>query len=410
MKTKIIGITIGLLIFTTGFCNIFVSAESSDKNDVLFEDFRFDLKIRTLMFLANHGAISACIIKDNETIWSKSYGHSHIYLRRKATNQTIFGLGSITKTITATAILQLYEKGLINLSDDINKYLPFEIRNPNFPDIPITIKSLLTHRSSNQDWYIMTGEGRDELLKLYPFPDSVLVFLEELLIPGGKFYRDECWFDFPPDTKTAYSTMGFLIATAILENVTNQTIEEYCQENIFEPLEMKDTSFHPYSLDKKRIARPYLGNKIFKLPLFHYDAGCLTGGGGVRSTLEDLSHYLIANMNNGLYEDRRILNESTMKLMHNCTYQDEIYTEWHPFKHGYAWYETEEYGDKIIGHGGGAVGYDCMIIMNKTTNIGIVLLSTSIVSRILYKFNYVLGHDSRIKIIKILLEKADEIT
>jgi len=130
-------------------------------------DILFDFKVKTLMRVTNHDALSVCIIKDNQTVWAKSYGYSHPHLFREATNRTIYGVGSITKTITATAILQLYEKGLLDLDDDINTYLPFEIRNPNFPDVPITIRSLLIHRSSNQDYYVMTSEGRDTLLKLY---------------------------------------------------------------------------------------------------------------------------------------------------------------------------------------------------------------------------------------------------
>lgn len=375
----------------------------------------FDLKVKTLMRVTNHDALSVCIIKDNKTVWSKSYGYSHPHLFRKATNRTIYGVGSITKTITATAILQLYEKGLLDLNDDINTYLPFELRNPNFPDVPITIRSLLTHRSSNQDYYLMNPDGRDTLQKLYlkkffslenPLPDSSLYWIKESLVPGGKFYKDECWFDFPPNNKTAYSTMGFIIATAILENITNQTIEEYCQKNIFIPLEMKDTSFHPTNLDKERIARPFLGTRFLKIPLMHYDIGCISGGGGIRTTLEDISHFLITNLNNGQYKDVKILNESNMKIMHKTEYPDEMYTKWHPITHGFAWYETEEYGERLLGHGGGAVGYDCMIAMNKTTNTGIIFLSTKVVSRMFYKLNYVLAHDSRIILMRLLLEKA----
>jgi len=382
-------------------------------------DILFDFKVKTLMRVTNHDALSVCIIKDNQTVWAKSYGYSHPHLFRKATNRTIYGVGSITKTITATAILQLYEKGLLDLDDDINTYLPFEIRNPNFPDVPITIRSLLIHRSSNQDYYVMTSEGRDTLLKLYlknffscenSLPDSSLNWIKEALIPGGKFYKDECWFDFPPNNKTAYSTMGFIIATAILENITNQTIEEYCQKHIFMPLEMKDTSFHPSNLDKERIARPFLGTRFLKIPLLHYDIGCISGGGGIRTTLEDISHFLIANLNNGQYKDVRILNESTMKMMHNTIYPDDLYPKYHPYIHGFAWFSTEEYGERLLGHGGGAVGYDCMIAMNKTTNTGIIFLSTKLVSRMFYKLNYVLAHDSRIILMRLLLEKEKELS
>ena len=96
--------------------------------------------------------LAACIIKSNRIVWSKGYGWANIEKKIPFTpHNTIFQIASVSKTITATAIMQLYEKHKFKLDDDINKYLPFRVRNPKYPDRPITFKHLLTHTSSIHD-------------------------------------------------------------------------------------------------------------------------------------------------------------------------------------------------------------------------------------------------------------------
>ena len=96
--------------------------------------------------------LAACIVKSGKITWSKGYGWADI--KRRVTmdpERTIQNIGSISKTVTATAVMQLWEKGKFDLDDDINLHLPFPVRNPSHPDRLISFRSLLTHRSSIAD-------------------------------------------------------------------------------------------------------------------------------------------------------------------------------------------------------------------------------------------------------------------
>lgn len=108
----------------------------------------FDEKISLIMKIAGFPSLATCIIKDNQIVWSKGYGYYDISNQKPATVDTVYILASITKTIVGTAIMQLYEKELFDLDDDVNVFLPFDLRNPNFLEDPITFRMLLSHTSS----------------------------------------------------------------------------------------------------------------------------------------------------------------------------------------------------------------------------------------------------------------------
>ena len=169
MKKTISIIIIGLLV-SCSFCvqGIFFKDSSEEITKINLGDFLFDKKIEFFMKLSLFPSISACIIKDDNVIWSNGYGYYDIDNKKQATENTIYNIASISKTITGTAIMQLYEKKLFDLDQDVNDFLPFELRNPYFPDEPITFRMLLSHSSSlNSElsdamryyqWYNFSGD------------------------------------------------------------------------------------------------------------------------------------------------------------------------------------------------------------------------------------------------------------
>jgi len=108
----------------------------------------FDKIITKIMQFGRIPAVSAAIIKGNNVTWKKGFGLYDVENEKEANKDTIYLVASISKTVTATAIMQLYEKGCFKLDDDVNKYLPFILRNPEYPNKPITFRTLLAHRSS----------------------------------------------------------------------------------------------------------------------------------------------------------------------------------------------------------------------------------------------------------------------
>ena len=120
-------------------------------NPIYCQDKMTDLKIieeiNDEMIKLKIPSIVTCIIKEDSIVWNKSFGYANLENKVPATENTHYLLASVSKLVTAVAVMQLHEKGKINIDDDINKYLPFSVKNPKYSDTPITPRMLLTHRS-----------------------------------------------------------------------------------------------------------------------------------------------------------------------------------------------------------------------------------------------------------------------
>jgi len=361
----------------------------------------FDVKIRSIMIAGYIPSVSACIIQDDERIWDNGYGYYDFTGFKHPTIHTIYQVASVSKTITATAILQLYEQGLFELDEDVNEYLPFSLRNPSYPEVPITFRMLLSHHSSLHD--------HDEPSAYRYFEgDYSLSYLGELLDPNGSDFHSEFWGDYAPGTGGNYSNMGFNVLGYLVELLSNQTLESYCQQHIFQPLEMYNTSFDLDSLTQDQIACQYirLGRIYLKIPLVDYTF--LDPCGGLLSSVEDLSHFIIAHMNQGVYKDVRILNETTIQAMHQVQYPNsQPYYGILQFGLGWLVYK-EEFGVNAHGHDGDlGVSHARMRIINSNSTAVIYLFNKgirpSLLPRIIPMF---LENQADVLIRKQLYEKA----
>ncbi|UCH72265.1 MAG: serine hydrolase, partial [Thermoplasmatales archaeon] len=356
---------LGLIIILLGGIFSPIAAEQLDE-DLLLEkqiglnnNLDFDKKINILMNLGNMPSLSASVVKNDSVVWSKTYGYSDIRHRKKASGDTLYLVGSVSKTITATATMQLYERGYFDLDDDVSEYLPFDLKNPKYPNINITFRMLLSHQSSI---------GRDDILRtlFLFFLGYPCEWLDNFLMSDGKFYNFRNWLDKPPGEKFAYANTNFVILGYLIEKISNQSFEEYCKENIFEPLNMTNTGYRLSDFDMDKIAVPHvrIGRIYFLLPIYENRAH---SAAGLRTTAVDLSHFLIAHMNGGLYEGIRILNESTVKLMQTIQYPNG--------KYGLGWRNvTYENGETYIGHGGNIHGARAEIKLRLSDNIGVIYI------------------------------------
>ena len=139
--------------------------------------------IESIMESDNIPGLSVAVVKGEHIVWDKSFGMANIEQNIPVSDTTMFMLASVSKTITATALMQLWEDDLINLDEDNNSYLPFNVVHPDYPNIPITPKMLLTHTSGIKDnWNVMDYyDGDSELALGY--------YLEQYLTPNGDFYN-----------------------------------------------------------------------------------------------------------------------------------------------------------------------------------------------------------------------------
>jgi CubicO group peptidase (beta-lactamase class C family) len=345
--------------------------EENDNEVEIYREF-FDRNIERLMKLAHKPSVSAGIIIDDKLVWSKGYGLSNIEKNKSSQPDSIYLSASISKTVTATALMQLYEKGLFGLDEDVNNYLPFRLRNPNHPNVPITFRMLLSHRSSlagdNTFWICLSYVPGDPDIPDYPYP-----WLKDYLTPDGSAYSPIVWSENIPGKKYAYANIGFSIIGYLVELISGEIFNEYCKKHIFEPLQMYNTSFRLKDINLSNLAIPYEYNRGNYIPHPHYNMLVIHPGGSMRTSIEDLSHFLIAHMNGGIWKDVRILNSSTVELMHKDHYANnskEIY--------GFGWTVKEnKFGKKEIGHSGGWPGVDTRMRYRPDDNIGVIMFTNS---------------------------------
>ena len=255
--------------------------------------------------------LSACIVRDGEIIWKGAYGYADIENNILVTDSTLFKLASVSKPFTGTALMQLMENGLLDLDEDINNHLPFSVRNPNYPDDPITFRMLLTHTSSIVDnGSILTPLitwGADSPIPL----DS---FLTNYLVPGGVYYANENYSSSAPLTSWHYSNVGAALIGYLVETISNMSFEQYCQDSVFIPLGMNEASWFLSNLDTTHIALPYYFSEGSYHSYGHYGMVYYPAG-QLRTSAVQTARLLIAFMQKGQIDGIRLLDSTTVDLM-----------------------------------------------------------------------------------------------
>lgn len=378
-----------------------IDARIIHKNDFINKftkidvDNSLDEKILSYMKGGHMPSLSACIIKNGSLVWSNSYGFSNLRTNKKTTENTIYLAGSISKTVTGTALMQLYEKDKFDLDDDVNEYLPFKLRNPKYPNINITFRMLLAHQSGIKDRPAMT-------FLFFSFLNHSKYLLKEYLVPEGKLYNSNIWMDSAPGEGKYYSSIGFEILGYLIEILSGESYAKYCKNNIFEPLEMNDSSFDIDDLDKSRLATPYMHYLSYlPLPDYEMDNACASAG-GLRSTILDLSKFFIAHINSGVYDDVRILTEDSVNLMHSIQYLDK------GGRDGLGWkiwrYDKENSSNLLEGHIGEVPGGTAFMYYRDNEKTGVLFFINQFGMRIkIIDFINCMG------ISETLFEKAKEL-
>lgn len=305
-------------------------------------------------------SIVACIVKNDEIVWKRAYGKADIENNIPATSETIYMIASVSKLVVATAVMQLAERGLLDIDQDITDYLPFPVRNPNYPDKAITTRMLLTHSSG-----IARPETDYELPGFYDwFTDDSVPSLKETvmdyLIPGGTKYMPAAWKDSYPGKQELYSNLGVTLIAYLVEFISGEDFSTYCKNHIFGPLEMQRTSYRLKDLDLERIAVRYLDNFV---PIIHYSRRDYPAG-QLKSSADEFSHFLLAYLNGGRYKDYRILEESTIDevlKIHNLA--SGLCLIWNCTIGG--WY----------GHAGGVKGASSYVEIQRDSGVGLMIFS-----------------------------------
>ena len=287
-----------------------------------------NIETRIKSDLENNNINSACVLvnQNGKQVYKNYFG--------SAQENSIFRLASMTKPITAVAVMTLYDKGLIDLEDSIEMFLPqfsdvrlAKISSENTVskgDVikgKLTIKHLLTHTSG-----ILNGKS-GEIYK------SCITEEENSTLEKTVDFYANCGLEFEPFSHQEYNaTAAFDLLARIVEVVSGMDYNDYLTENIFKPLGMKNTTFVPSSEQWQRIipmhnkvdGKSVLGitypDCVFeKTPITHY-----LGGAGLISTLEDYSAFAEMLLNFGEFGGKRIISPKAVKLISTPHVPQEI--------------------------------------------------------------------------------------
>ncbi|SDF58957.1 serine hydrolase domain-containing protein [Chitinophaga filiformis] len=350
-----------------------------------------NVSIKKFMAEMNIPGFATCIVKDGKILWSNAYGQADIANKKAMSIDGIMNIGSVSKTFTTTAAMQLWEKGLIDLNADISSYLGLTIRNPKYPDKPITVFQILTHTSS-----IIDGKAYGESYACGDPTQSLNDWIRSTLTPDGTLYNNgDSFANWSPGDKRKYSNMAFGLLGLIVEKVAKQPFNLYCKEHIFQPLGMNKTGWMLSEVDTGNYIRPYAyiteesrkeylnyarlfpNESEFKVGT--YIPACLYSfpnypDGLVRTSVQDLSLFLTALLNGGELNGKRILQQATIDKM--FTPQLEAYTA-----QGLTWRTSEFEGKhskaKLWGHSGLDPGIQTFLFFNRENKTGVITFQNS---------------------------------
>ena len=313
--------------------------------------------------------VATVIVKNGEIVWLKCYGFADIENGIPVTDSTQFLLASMSKLFTGTATMQLKEDGMLQLNNDINEYLPWQLNHPTQSTTPMTIHQLMTHTSSIKDnWSAMSN--------YYGYPDPTMsleaCMQDYFTVTGENYNANQNFLSASPGTVFNYSNMATALNGYITEIVSSTPFDDYCNEHIFEPLCMEKTAWHMADLDSNEVARPYSFSNGNFIANPHYGFADYPDG-QLRSSISDLANYMIAFLNGGTLGSNAILSPSSVS---------EMWTPQIPSiesKQGLNWYKELLYhsgGEALLwGHNGGELGVSTDMYVDPESNIGLCVLS-----------------------------------
>ena len=252
--------------------------------------------------------LSIATLKDGKPDYKRAFGFRNFVKGTSATPNTIFCLGSLTKSFTSTAIMQLSEKGALSLDDPIGKYLPLELTAMGEP---VLIKHLLSHSSGLS----ALGYAEATLTAITDFSDHWLPISspEDLMVFMNG--ADE-WAMAKPGERYAYLNEGYILLGSIIKAVSGMEYADYVKKNILEPLGMKKSTYYESDIEKETdVATPYVSGANDEKVETRYPFGQMIADGGLMSNVVEMTKFIQMFINNGKLNDVKVLSEASIKNM-----------------------------------------------------------------------------------------------
>ncbi|MHA1111187.1 MAG: serine hydrolase [Promethearchaeota archaeon] len=292
--------------------------------------------------------MAVSVVKGNNVIFERGFGYRNMEQFLPMTENTLIGIGSVAKSFTAIAILQLQEKGLLNIEDPIVKFFPWFPQNP---DNPIKIKHLMSHSTGFPSLDGTTIEYLHHEKRHIDFtPITSRQDLEWYIKNGAK----ERLFD--PGEKFFYNNDMYIMLQYLIEDVTGVKFVDYMKENIFKPLGMNRTCYTSEDVKNDPLHDSSTGYKFQDknlVPIMHLFSEFLYGGGGILSSAHEMTNYIKFVIEKGKYGKSQLLKEEIAALLWKPVIKGCPYTYKREGEYCLGWMKEEKFGTTLIKHGGG---------------------------------------------------------
>ncbi len=301
------------------------------------------------------------VVREGRLGFFRGHGFADIASHTPISEDTVFRVGSVTKTITAIAVMQLWERGLVDLDAPANDYLrAYKLVPARAGFRPATVRHLLTHTAGIRE--VLNPWG---LLRLRDLGEVVKVGRH--VPPLAEFYHGGLRLDAAPGTRFMYTSHGFATLGQIVEDVSGMPLGRYFRERIFDPLGMADSDLARSARVRSRLASGYELRSHGAKTVSDYE--CVTlGGGGVFSTPRDMALYVAALLGGGANDHGRVLEPETMASMFAPHFQTDPRIP----GMGLAFMRANLGGHLAVEHGGILPGFDSQIWLAPDDGIGVL--------------------------------------
>ena len=336
-------------------CSLSVSAQNE----------KAEADIQTIMKRLDVVGLSVAVVKKGEIIYTHSFGLKNIETKAPLSDTDIFRIASISKSFSATSIMQLIEAGKLSLDADFSDLVGFKIRNPKFPDKAITLRMILSHTSS--------------------INDSQGYFTLDAINPVKNPDWQKCYSDVAPGTDYRYCNLNYNMIGTVIEKYSGQRFDNYVKNHIINPLglyagynvdsldAMRFATLHEYNTSTKKLSPSPLAyaprREEIKNYVMGYSTPIFSPTGGMKISATDLAKYMTMHMNYGKYKGTRIMSKKSARLMQTKISEEEGY--------GMAIANREDVipGKLMTGHTGSAYGLYSAMFFNPKEKFGIVVIT-----------------------------------
>jgi CubicO group peptidase (beta-lactamase class C family) len=321
--------------------------------------------IRQIMKDQDILGMAVAVVKKGDIIYSNSFGYNNVEQSRMLANSDIFRIASISKSFSATSIMQMVEAKKISLDDDFGKLVGFKIRNPNFPDQVITLRMVMSHTSSIND-----SQGYFNLDVINPDKNP----------DWAKSYNT-----YAPGSDYEYCNLAYNMIGAVIERVSGERFDNYVKNHVLTPLGLYG-GYNVDSLDKGKFVTLYdydaKNKKYIPSPqaytsrsaeiskyVMGYTTPIFSPTGGMKISATDLAKYMVMHMNGGKANGTRIISKKSSKTMQTKIADEENY--------GLALGVNRDDvipGVKMTGHTGSAYGLYSIMFFNPKEDFGFVVI------------------------------------